>query len=487
VSIWRGRLPLSWRTHRRNPFFGVALAVIFGALAFANAWDVLTFSALMAVAVFVRNMRGLATFTRSQTGRVPYRFPSVEATAGFLVPIGAVAVLAYLPWYLTFHSQAGGLFPYVGKGTRPAHAFLQFGPLLAAALLTLTWAYRRGSREYTFNAAVAALWLPLVPFIGWLGLSAFHGELRDGLDARTASGWITLIGYGATTWLLLTAALVLRERRNAAAAVAAVGAVGVLLLYGSELFYIQDIFEGSAPRLNTVFKLTYQAWMLLSLAGGVAFVVALRKAWLRRAAAAWLAVPVALLFSGGLVYAVTALPNRTEGFSNDTAIDGLAFLARNSCNEYPLTNWVEQNTKPGDLIVEGSGRRWTDVPGQPPQMVDANVDYSDAGRIAQRTGRETVVGWYFHEIQWRGDTESVRKDLLNRQADTDSVYTQSDPARVLQTLQRLGAKYVVVGCLEHERYPAATMADFTTFLDVAYDQDGLQVFRVPDQHVVSTS
>ena len=51
ASIWRGRRPLSWRSHLRNPAFGLVLAVVFGALAFANAWDVLTFSAVLAVAV----------------------------------------------------------------------------------------------------------------------------------------------------------------------------------------------------------------------------------------------------------------------------------------------------------------------------------------------------------------------------------------------------------------------------------------------------
>ena len=44
----------------------------------------------------------------------------------------AAAAILYLPWLLDFSSQAGGLQPYVGAGTRPAHLLLQFGPLLAA-------------------------------------------------------------------------------------------------------------------------------------------------------------------------------------------------------------------------------------------------------------------------------------------------------------------------------------------------------------------
>ena len=487
ASIWRGRRPLDFRSHWRNPALGIALAVVFGALAFQNAWDILTFSALLAVAVLVRNLRGLPGMERRRGTRSMLRLPAFEATAGFLAPVAVLGVLAYVPWYLDFRSQASGFFPYVGQGTRPAHAFLQFGPLLVASLLVLTWAFRRGERDRTLDSAVAALWLPIIPFIGWIALAAYHGELRDGIDARTAGGWETLGAYAVSAWLLLTSALVLRARPSAAAAIATIGAVGALLLYGAELFYIKDIFVGAAPRLNTVFKLTFQAWMLLSLGGSVALVVALRKAWVGRVAAGWLAAPAGLLVVAGLVYAVTALPNRTEGFAKDTRLDGLGFLAERSCNEYPLTQWIQESTAPDDIIVEASGRRWRSDGGQPPSVADANVDYTEAGRISQRTGRQTPVGWFFHEIQWRGDTPENRSELTRRQAETDSIYTQDDPAAVLGTLKRAGARYVVVGCLEKERYPAASMPKFEQFLDVAFESNGLRIYRVPEMKVVRTS
>ena len=83
--------------------------------------------------------------------------------------------------------------------------------------------------------------------------------------------------YGAAVWMLAFSALAMlftaqvarrlsrqRSRRWAS-----------LLLYGSELFFmVKDVFFGGAPRLNTIFKLSYQAWMLLSLAGGATAIAA---------------------------------------------------------------------------------------------------------------------------------------------------------------------------------------------------------------------
>ncbi|NIV31351.1 MAG: hypothetical protein GWN58_18195, partial [Anaerolineae bacterium] len=50
-------------------------------------------------------------------------------------------------------------------------------------------------------------------------------------------------------------------RRSYLFALTVVG-LGLLLILGPELYWIQDMFDF---RVNTVFKLYYQAWMLLSI------------------------------------------------------------------------------------------------------------------------------------------------------------------------------------------------------------------------------
>jgi YYY domain-containing protein len=474
AALWRGRSWLDWRRHRSEPFTGLALAIVFGGLAFQNAWDVITFSAVLGLAAFARNLR---------------RGPPLQAILGtttYLGPVALLAIAAYAPWWLTFGSQAEGFHAYVGEGTRPAHAFLQFGPLLGAGLLTVLFAGRRATRGQTLNVALATAWIPLLPFVGWLALTAVRGDLSAGLDARGSGGWVTLGAYGLAAWLLASASGVLAASRNAAAPAAALAAIGALLLYGSELFLIRDVFFGSVPRLNTVFKLSYQAWVLLALAGAAGLAGGLHRAVVQRRRFGLVALPVGWLAAAGLVYPLLAAFNRTESFSLPTSIDGLAAVARNDPNDYALTRWIQQHTAPGDVVFEATGRRWQGSVGTQPVIVNANVDYSDAGRIAARTGRQTPIGWYFHEIQWRGDTPENRAEFARRQDAVDAAYTSQDANRVSAAMHEFGARYLVVGRVEMANYPGL-MPDYASFLDVAFEAGAYRVYALPEYRRISTS
>ena len=481
ASIWRGRRTLAWATHRANPFPGLALALIFGGLAFQNAWDLLTFSAVLVLAVLARNFR-----------RGPPR-EALSGAAGYLVPLFVVAGLAYIPWYLDFSSQAQGLKPYIGVGTRPEHAFLQFGPLLAAALVALTWSFRRSRRELLSNAFTATAWLPLLPLLGWMILSAANSDFSTGFEARGGGGWLTLAAYGLSAWLLAASALVLAIRHNAAAFALALLSIGAMLLYGAELFLIKDVFFSSVPRLNTVFKLSYQAWMLLSAGGAVAVVVALNRAVSGRSRTAWLALPVGVLGAAGLFYPVLASANRTDGLKKETAIDGLAFLARSNPAEYALTRWMQDNTNPGDVVIEASGRTWRRAASGAAAVTDPGNDYSNSGRISARTGLQTPLGWYFHEIQWRGETPENRARFTAIQDTVDRAYLGS-PVDVLASMRATGAKYLVVGgsgpgepSFERSKYIADLLPDYAAFLDVAFESGDARVYALPEYRELPTS
>ena len=480
AATWRGRRPLRLLTHRRRPLDGLLLAVILGALAFQNAWDLLTFSAVFALAVVARNLRD--GFSRQRL---------LDCVA-YLLPLFAVAAFVYLPWYMDFSSQAGGLYPYVREGTRPAHAILQFGPLLASAMVALVWTFRGASRRAVGNALWNTAWLPLLPLLAWVSLSSFHGDFRTGVETRGTGGWITLATMGLNTWALAASALVLAIRRHGAAFAPAILAIATLLLLGSELFLIKDVFFGNVPRLNTVFKLTYQAWILFSVGGAVALVVALRGAVRQRNVGGWLAVPAGVLIALGLVYPLLASMNRTDGFRKETAIDGLAALARNNPSEYALTRWMQDNTAPGDIIIEASGRTWRRDANNVPALSDGGNDYSNAGRMSARTGRQTPLGWYFHEIQWRGETPGNRRRFTHLQDVVDRAYLGT-PDQVVQSMRETGARYLVVGAtgpgegsFERIRY-GGMLPDYAAFMDVVFEDGDGRVYALPEYHEVQTS
>ena len=474
LALWRGRSALDWRALRRGPLIGLLLALVFGGLAFQNTWDVLTFSAVLAGAVLARNWR---VFPPGQ---------AMLASAAFLALPAAAAVVLYSPWWLDFGTAAGGLHAHTGRGTIPAHAFLQFGTLILAALLVVFWAARRAPAHAAVTPALYAIWVPIIAFAMWALLAAFRGDWSTAAQERTAGGWTTLLLLGLALWALCTTAIVLHLRRSAGAPVAFLAAVGVLLLYGAELLLIRDVFFGSVPRLNTMFKLSYQAWVLLSIAGAVAFVAAISEPRRRNLAAHLAAAPVALLLVLSFAYVAGAVPNRTNGFGNETNIDGLAFLARNDPDEYALTRWIASNTPPGAVIIEASGRRWQ-AGDDGPTLQPGGVEYTDAGRIASRTGRLAPIGWYFHQVQWRGDNTANREEFSRRQDLVDGVYLAGSQEEALAAIAELGAGYVVMGRLEQARYPSQHRTDFDAFLDVAFEAGDLRVYRVPRVEEVPVS
>ncbi len=478
LAVWRGRGRLGLRRAVQRPWETAAFAAVFGALAFQNAWDVITFSGLLVLAAAARNWR------IDPPGR------AILGSLGWLLPVALVALAVYAPWWLTFSSQASGILPYIGEGTRPPHAFLQFGVPVLLALLLLGAGRLPGLAN---GATITAAWVAVLPFIAWVGYAALRGELSAAADARGASAWLTLAAYAFGCFALLASALRLAAVRRAAAPAAALGACGLLLLYGAELFFVRDVFAGSVPRLNTVFKLSYQAWLLLGIAGGTGVAMTAAAAWPRpgpaRGAfanrAAQFALPgVALLVAAGLVYPLLAAFNRTEGFSRPPGLDGLAWVRATDAAEAALTDWIATNTNPGAVIIEATGRRWVlDATGAP-ILRDAGVDYTEAGRIASRTGRQTPIGWYFHEIQWRGDTEANRARFTARQDAVDAAYLATDPGRVVEVMRQFGAEYLVVGRLELAAYPGARI-DLAGFLDVVFEDGRYRVYRLPTFQPVS--
>ena len=472
ASTWRGRGALSFASHRRSPAAFVALSVAFGALAFANAWDMPAFSALFALAVVARNVRcaGLSGAWRP--------------TVSYLGPIFALAVAGYLPWYADFSSQANGFHAYRGAGTIPAHVVWQWGVLLAAAAALLFTVMRQSGLRAMATPLTYAAWLPLAPMLLWIGLLLPRASLGDAVDARGAGGWLTLVTYGAALTVLGAATVHLAARRQTVAPLLGLATVGVLLLYGAELFYIGDVFEGSVPRLNTVFKLSYQAWLLLSAAGGAGIIVALSD---KRAASRLAGFGAAAVAVVSLTYAVIATPNRSAAFATPASIDGLAYLSRADPAEYELTRWVEANAGRGAIVIEATGRRWGRNADGAPTLLDGNSDYSETGRIAARAGTRALIGQYFHEIQWRGASPANHTEFTRRQDLVDAIYLSEDISAALAKLAEAGARLVIAGRFEQQMYGPAGMIDFAAFLDIVFESGGLRVYAVPTLAPTRTS
>ena len=209
--------------------------------------------------------------------------------------------------------------------------------------------------------------------------------------------------------------------------------------------------------MNTVFKLGYQAWLLLAVAGSA--VIVWSWGWLsRRARLAPLAWGLPLLAGLALaaVYPVAGTYARKGGFEHAPHLDGLRWLAQSAPGDPGAIDWLRAHTARDAVVLEGVGD-----------------DYSAFGhaRISTFTGRPTVMGWTGHELQWAHDPGT-------RRADVDLMYATTDPAVARPLLARYDVRYVVVGPIERADHGDAGVAKWDGLGRRVFDRDGTTVWAL---------
>jgi hypothetical protein len=69
--------------------------------------------------------------------------------------------------------------------------------------------------------------------------------------------------------------------------------------------------------------------------------------------------------------------------------------------------------------------------------------------------------------------------------DVKQVYQTTDAVEALEILDTYDVEYVYVGALERQTYGEAGLAKFPTFMDVAYQNSGVTIYRMRDTEEVS--
>ncbi len=277
----------------------VSGAIIIGGLYMLNGWDLPTYAGLVLLCLAVQQWRA---YGRQWSKALVQDFFTMVAL--WLV----LGVLLYLPFIRSFRSpsQGIGLIPPLVQTSdgqlvpRPivpsdrsslADFWSIFGVFLAILGAFLLWQavlvfltrWRRASAERaqeqddTAEAERVALGPvdAIMPFI-----------LLTLLMLALALILLTVLPYSAVFTLCLLgvlacAALAYRRLEQPGIAFALILAGTALALIGvCEVVYLRDVFDhGELFRMNTVFKLYYQAWTLLSVAGGVLLYELLGSGW----------------------------------------------------------------------------------------------------------------------------------------------------------------------------------------------------------------
>jgi len=409
---------------------GVA-AIAIGTLYAINAWSFPVVAGIVLLGGLVRVSGNASRPTLRERVR----------TLSWTLAALLLAIVAVLPFLLTYEAATDGL----GRVTERAsftswasdHAAL-YG--LFAYLVATAYAVRLARSRHPWRTA------------GWTAAAAlFAGSLLAAADLVAVGALVVLVGTAAHAALLARAPAVERF-----VWVLIGGALLCLLI--PEVVYVRDSFDGSALyRMNTVFKLGYQAWLLFAIAG--AAVIVWSWAWLgRRARFAPLAWGVPLLAGLALVavYPVAGTYARKEGFSQAPHLGGLRWLEKVAPGDPPAIAWLRDHAPRGAVVLESVGD-----------------DYSafGHGRISTFSGRPTVMGWPGHEVQWGHDPGT-------RRADVDRLYTTPDLAVARALLERYDVRYVVVGPIERADYGDAGLSKWAVLARRVFDREGTTVWRL---------
>ncbi|MEO8356416.1 MAG: DUF2298 domain-containing protein [Chloroflexota bacterium] len=460
INFFFGQLKIS-----RIGFFIIAL--VLGGLAFLNTWDILTGAALIVFSYALARVR-----------EAGWGWERIEDILILTIPAMLTAFVMYLPFFIGFDSQAGGVIPNFMFVTRGAHLWVMWGTLFIPLFAYLVHVWRNnGSANWragiltAFGMLITLLAaMFIIGFLAWRlqpdlvnGILAAQGRDAGAFIADSMLRRLKYVGSLLTLLALLIPSIAFLAKRDPrdgqpftlhpSSFILLLIALGTLLILGPDYLYLRDNF---GYRINTVFKFYYQAWILLSLAA--AFGIAVMLSELRGLASTVYAVLIVAVIALGLFYPVFSLPSKTDRFKMNNpeqrTLDGAAYLANIMPDDYQAFQFMEQ-LDPG-VVAEAVG-------GQ----------YSEFARVSTYTGMPAVLGWPGHEGQWRD--QSLQG---SREGDIRALYGTSDWSTAQIILNRYNIRYVYVGNLERTTYPVDE-EKFNLFLKPIYQQGNVTIYEVP--------
>jgi YYY domain-containing protein len=473
--------------------------LILGSLAFFNTWDFPIYVGLFALVV---------VYKRIQTTGWGWRRVWEFIQCGLVLGIGGG--ILFLPFYLGFQSQAGGLLPSLEYITRGINFWVMFGTFLSLLLIWLIKQVRDKELPFSWKKSAqivtivvigiflfSILWaLLIISFSSIGGNLAISGNPQiAALGTKLALGGSAFIGLHENyptavilqtaiqrrltspgTWITLTALLFLtlgflagtsrknsllitsddspkndQSPANIKVFILFLILIGTVLTFFPEFFYLRDQF---GARMNTIFKFYFQAWIFWSLAAGFISVELFNS--LKRWRYLVFSIFWSALILGGLAYPVLMLLNKTNNFTPVVwTLNGNDYIARYTPDEYAAMEWLSD--KNVGVVAEAIGG-----------------SYTDYARVSTRTGFPTVLGWPGHESQWRGGAT----EMGSRYEDIKKLYETDFAEEANGILKQYNIRYVYLGNLERILYNV-NQAKFDASLNTIYSNSSVIIYEVP--------
>lgn len=205
--------------------------------------------------------------------------------------------------------------------------------------------------------------------------------------------------------------------------------LSTILLIIPEFFYIKDIYPAHF-RANTMFKLGYQAFIMMSIGSTYAFIFF--KQYTRRTAWYFLYFIFYILFFSLIAsYPVFAISSYYGKLDKTPVLDGSGWVNALYPEYKEIITYLNTSVKGRPTILEAQGDSYTTY----------NV-------VSSYTGLPTVAGWWVHEWLWRGSSDAVGALI----PDIETIYQAEDIQITINLIKKYHIEYVIIGSNEKGKY-----------------------------------
>ncbi|HUW21261.1 MAG TPA: DUF2298 domain-containing protein [Candidatus Bathyarchaeia archaeon] len=378
-----------------------------------------------------------------------------------------------------------GQIPYLSLITSTINTTLNQLPLLTflalmlgIAFMTNAWDYPiyllyAGAAILSFNYLTGKrekVWIDTVGFCSWLVLVSIIASLPFHLNFKNIAQGIALVDFHSPPWMLLFlwgfplfnsicfVALIRKNKKVEPAdyLVLTLIIVSWLLIAFPEILRVKDIYAHNHQRANTMFKLTYQAFVVFYLLSGYIFVRILTGSANKGFKKAFF-----FLFAAGAAVIISyprfAIRSYYGDLKTSRGLDGTKYLSATYPNDYQAITWLNENVKDDPVIVEAVGE-----------------SYTDYARVSANTGLPTILGWRVHEWLWRGtfDISAARTEEVKK------IYTSQNLEEVKELLQKYQVRYIFVGTLEKEAYPDLSEEVLSSLGKVIFSSGNTKIYEI---------
>lgn len=284
--------------------------------------------------------------------------------------------------------------------------------------------------------------------IGTLGPLIFEKD-----HCQRTPFWMLLILYGFFYFFAISLVLkIVKLTKNPASLIfiLLLILISTILIAAPEFIYAKDIYPAHY-RANTMFKLGYQAFIMLSLVTGFSITYLLHRG--RRLL--WIPIIMLMLFLI-LIYPYFAVNSYFGELKTQKGLNGLSYLKTLHPDDYDAILWIQENINGQPVILESQGD-----------------SYTDHGRISANTGLPTPLGWTVHEWLWRGDYSFPQSRL----GDITTLYEGNVPSTVA-LIKKYSIEYVYVGDLERTKYPNINENKFRTLGKSIYSKGNTRIYKL---------